>query len=270
MCPNVVLLCSAFLVVLDAAAQDDGSQDPTLAPGFAARTIVVNQVPRRYAIWLPPDYDPAKAWPLIVYLHGAGERGMDGVRQTTAGIGPALVQWPERFPGVVLLPQCPYGSVWKSEFPVVDGEFGKTLREYNIDKHRIYLTGNSLGGFGSWSYAALRPDLFAAMMPICGAGSADDVLLCSGIPTWVFTSRRDTIVPVQLVRWSVLIARFADSRVRYTEYPIADHDAWTPTYSSERVIAWLFHQSRSDNGQAQTPGPSDDMAGDPDDHPGLK
>jgi predicted peptidase len=219
---------------------------------FLKRSVVVNRAPHRYAIWLPPNYDPAFSWPLIIFLHGAGERGSDGRQQTAEGIGPALVQFPERFPAVVLFPQCPYRSVWSEQFDVVDREVNQTLNEFNIDRRRIYLTGVSLGGFGTWKYASLYPHVFAAIMPISGAGSPEDIRQIVDVPAWVFMNAGDPLVPVELIRWSVLLAKLSNADLRYTEYPLDIHDAWTATYANEKVIDWLFSQSLDNAGSGAT------------------
>lgn len=215
-----------------------------LGNGFQRRVLFEDGKFTRYAVWLPPDYSPAHEYPLVVYLHGAGERGSDGVQQTTVGLGPALVQWPERFPAIVVMPQCPKKTVWKQAFATIDKVYAATLREFRIDRRRVYLTGNSLGGFGTWSYGALHPTRFAAFLIVSGGATSEEAMICAQNPTWVFANALDPIVFTPVVRWSVLAARVVDEDVLYTEYDTFGHDAWTPTYSDPDAMAWLFSHAR--------------------------
>ena len=152
---------------------------------FIEKTMVVNGNERVFAVYVPENYDRNKSWPLVVFLHGAGERGEDGREQTEVGIGPAIVQWPERFPCIVLMPQCPSDAWWSEDgtdyakqFSDAEDHIDESMRlvldEYNIDPKRIYLTGLSMGGYGTWSYGVKNIDTFAALVPICGGGRTSD------------------------------------------------------------------------------------------------
>ena len=146
-----------------------------MTTGFLNKTITVHGAEERYVVYVPENYTADTAWPLIVFLHGAGERGDDGVAQTIAGIGPAIKKDPSRFPAIVLMPQCPKEQVWNTRHDSLEAEFEKTLEEFNIDPKRIYLTGLSMGGYGAWLWGALHTDTFAAIMPICGGGDPYDI-----------------------------------------------------------------------------------------------
>jgi predicted peptidase len=211
-----------------------------------------------YVLYVPREYDGSQKWPLIVFLHGYGERGDDGVKQTLVGIGPAIMRAPERFPALVLMPQCP-ASVNPKEgedllevvirqvyewFPIIDASIEDTLENFSVNEDRIYLTGLSMGAFTSWRYAARRPDRFAAMMPICGAGEIADAPALAKLPIWNFHGDADQIVPVKSSREMVEAVHAAGGDVRHTEYPGVDHNSWDAAYNDAEAISWLLSQTK--------------------------
>ncbi len=228
------------------------------ATGFITRSVEVDGKECPYVIYVPKGYTGSEAWPLIVFLHGYGERGDDGLKHTLVGIGPAIMRSPERFPALVLLPQCP-ASVNPKEgedllaavirqvyewFPIIDASYEDTRATFNVDENRVYLTGLSMGAFTSWRYAARRPGRFAAMMPVCGAGEVADAPALAGLPIWNFHGDADRIVPVSSSREMVEAVRAAGGDVRYTEYPGIDHNSWDAAYGDAEAIAWLLSQHK--------------------------
>lgn len=199
-----------------------------------------------YALYRPPQHGAPGSWPLVVFLHGAGERGDDGVRQTTVGLGPALEQYPGRYPGVILLPQCSAASHWRRELdrllPLIDAV---TAAE-RIDPLRVYVTGISMGGYAAFALAALHPDRFAAVVPICGWGDARVMpARLRSLPMWIFHGAADDIVPVEHSRQMVhALERAGATSVRYTEYPSLAHNSWDATYADPSLPKWLFAQRR--------------------------
>ena len=126
------------------------------------KTIEVDGVKYSYAVHVPAEYTVERSWPLILFLHGSGERGWDGSRQTHVGIGPVIRRHPERFPCIVVMPQCPPDQIWgKATVNLVLEILNSTIQEYRIDQDRIALTGISLGGFGTWYIGAVHPELFS-------------------------------------------------------------------------------------------------------------
>lgn len=217
---------------------------PQTGDPFQYTTMKVDGTERTYAVYVPPDYTPHEKWPLVVFLHGAARRGSDGYGQTDQGLGPAIRSNPEMFPCIVVMPQCPEGKYWPDVAEHIDTAIAQTLRDYRIDGNRIYLTGLSLGGFGTFYYGADRAHTFAAMMPIAGGGMDRCVPPLVDIPMWVFHNTGDRTVPVARSREMVNALKAAGSEVRYTEFPDKGHDAWTKAYTNPDVIEWLLTQQK--------------------------
>lgn len=196
---------------------------------------------------VPTAYSPRRAWPLIVFLHGIGERGHDGVKQTEVGIGPWVAKNPERFPALVLMPQCAPNAMWGSESSVaqINAAMEYVLANYSVDKRRIVLTGLSMGAFGAFAYGADNVDRFAAIVPVCGRGDPRRGPDLAKVPMWVFHGAQDTVVPPDGSRVMVEAIKAAGGNVRYTEYPDLNHNSWDATYSNPEVIEWMLAQKRS-------------------------
>ena len=210
-------------------------------------------VPLRYLVHLPPgaEADKAKRWPTLLFLHGAGERG-DDLKLVEVHGPPKIVKTRKDFPFVVIAPQCPAGTWWNA--PLLDDLLKEVAAKYPIDPDRIYLTGLSMGGFGSWTLAMEYPGRFAAVVPICGGGDPRDVERIKDLPVWVFHGAKDGAVPVDFSRKMVDALRKLGGRVRLTVYPDADHDSWTATYANDELYSWLLQQRR---GQPQQPTATD-------------
>lgn len=235
----------------------------TPVTGFLNYVLEHDGALHRYVIYVPQDYSPNNAWPLIVFLHGAGERGADGLIQTEVGIGSAIRRYPDRFPAIVLFPQCPENEFWDVMFAPMEGMMQRIQEEYAVDASRIYLTGLSMGGFGTWLWASMRPDTFAALMPICGGGNVEEIAAHLGrplnmdygpledriqrlaaLPAWVFHGTDDATVPVERSREMAAALKAAGGKVHYTEFPGVGHNSWDPAYMDKRAIRWLFKQVR--------------------------
>jgi predicted peptidase len=199
-----------------------------------------------YLLHLPKDYKHGeeKKWPLLLFLHGAGEIG-DNIEALRVQALPRFIEDKEEFPFIVLSPQCPLGSSWHNEFTALDELIQFALENYNIDTKRIYLTGLSMGGFAAWDYSVVHPDLFAAIIPICGGCSYPDYLhLIKEVPVWAFHGEKDDIVPIEESRIAVDILKNSGGNVKFTVYPEVGHDSWTETYSNTEIYDWLAKQSR--------------------------
>ncbi len=214
---------------------------------MASMKTSVGDDQRGAMVYLPENYDPGHAWPLIVFLHGAGERGNDGVKQTTVGLPAAIKKNPERFPCLVLMPQCASGDNWWSATAKshIDKAIEHTFESYNVDRTRISLTGLSLGGFGAFAYGADHPELFSAIMPVCGGGIARDAATIAKLattPMRVFHGADDSVVSPRMSRDMVAAITAAGGTIQYTEYPDTKHNSWDQAYGDPEAIAWLLAQ----------------------------
>lgn len=218
------------------------------------QSTITKQVALKYLLWIPPAYDSAKKFPLIFFLHGIGERGDDLEKLKKEGL-PALLENPPAFLNsfVVVSPQCPAESDWYLEMDALIALLDHVVTQYSIDRIRVYLTGLSMGGRGTWHLAALRPDFFAALVPICGARPeilrrVERRALVKKIPTWVFHGEQDAVVPV-----SESINLFNDLKennpnIQLTIYPDVQHDSWTRTYANPKLYEWMLAQKRKNYG----------------------
>lgn len=216
----------------------------TGAPAWLRQQLVVGGHELPCATWLPSGYDPARAWPLVVFLHGKGERGSDGWAPTTVGLGPALRDHPERWPCVVVFPQCPADRQWIDAPELVEAAWAATVAERAIEAERSYLTGISMGGFGTWHHGARHADRWAALLPICGGGKPADATTLAALPIWAFHGAIDPVIPVEASRSMVAALRAAGGAIRYTEYPDEGHACWDRAYADEAAAAWLLAQRR--------------------------
>ncbi len=200
-----------------------------------------------YALYLPEGKPPKGGWPLILFLHGSGERGSDGRKQSTVGIGPAIQENLQRWPAVVLMPQCPKGQQWAGE-PLAQAYelLNQVEQQHKTNPRRVYLTGLSMGGCGSWNLGCLYPRRFAAIAPICGAADPFMVWQRLGkVPIWNFHGAADEVVPVSFSRaLADALAKAGNVRARFTEYPTEQHDVWNRVYRELEFIQWLFAQQK--------------------------
>jgi len=196
-----------------------------------------------YLVYLPTDYETKSPWPLLVFLHGAGERGNDLELVKKHG-PPKLIEQGKQFPFIVVSPQCPKDGWWSTKplelMALVDDIAGK----YKVDQDRIYLTGLSMGGFGTWLLAGYAPERFAAIVPICGGGEVLSTRRLGQMPVWVFHGAKDPVVPLRRSEEMVDALKKINSNVKFTIYPEAGHDSWTATYDDPGVYQWLLEQKR--------------------------
>ena len=194
---------------------------------------------------VPDGYDaePDRLWPLLVFLHGAGERG-DSLE--TVGIhGPLKERRNGRdLPFVIVAPQVPSGQRWT--VGRVAAALDAALASHRIDTTRVYLTGLSMGGFGTWEAIERMPNRWAAAVPICGGGNYIGLGQARGVPVWAFHGALDPVVPLAASEVMVEALRQAGGDVRLTVYPEAGHDSWTETYANPEVYDWLLSHRLGD------------------------
>lgn len=208
-----------------------------------------------YLLFLPAGYDAssAKRWPLILFLHGAGERGAN--LALVAKHGPPKVDTTQtNFPFIVVSPQCPDGQIWSDDLLLALLDEVET--KYAVDRHRVYLTGLSMGGFGTWSLGLSHPERFAAVAPVCGGGETilitlaqhyDPVKLAQmkSLGVWAFHGGKDTTVtPDESEHMMNALKKAGCTDVKLTIYPEAQHDSWTQTYANPELFKWFLQHSR--------------------------
>ncbi len=205
---------------------------------FAERVTI--DVHTGYLLYLPEGYGrKGTRWPLVFFLHGAGERGTD-VELVKKHGPPKLVEAGKNYPFILVSPQCPGDEYWS--VPVLKALLDRVLEGYNVDRSRIYMTGLSMGGNGTWRMAAAYPDLFAAIAPICGWGDTALVSALKDVPVWAFHGKKDPVIAFERGENMVKSLKSAGGNVRFTAYPEAGHDSWTETYENPELYEWLLAQ----------------------------
>jgi predicted peptidase len=209
---------------------------------------IVKTVRLDYLLWLPQGDHAAQPWPLILFLHGSGERGSD-VRQVLKYGLPKRLADGLALPAIIAAPQCPADSDWTLHDDALVALLDDLAAAHPIDQNRVYLTGLSMGGRETWRLACANPQRFAAIVAICGRRpyglrSEEDAALISHIPIWVFHGARDQVVPIEESNHMVAALRRHGADVRYTVYPDAGHDSWTQAYAEAELYPWLFAQRR--------------------------
>lgn len=249
-----------LLVVLLAAAC-------SRRPHFLERSVTLGPREYRYRVWLPAHYTKLHHWPVVLFLHGSGERGTDNLRQLTNGLAPALERYGQRYKVVVVLPQCRMGEEWYGEEETQAlAALEQTIREFHGDRRRVYLTGISMGGAGAW-YMARHRRKFAAVVPISGevarrpddpfpsdpppdiarivgapdpyAALADQI---GATPIWAFHGSADEVVPATESRAMFAALKQSGGNALYTEYAGAGHDVWDLVYANNDFVKWMLKQ----------------------------
>ena len=198
----------------------------------------------QYLVHLPAGYTPdGPAWPLMIFLHGAGERGSD-INLVKVHGPPKLADADPAFPFVVVSPQAATGTRWDA--PALNALLDDVVANYAVDRDRIYVTGLSMGGFGTWDFATRYPNRVAAVAPICGGGAAWLACAMKEVPTWVFHGAKDQVVPLARSQEMVDALKACGANPKFTVYPEANHDSWTETYNNPALYEWLLSHRLSD------------------------
>ena len=215
-----------------------------------------------YRLYTPDKLAAGRRYPLVLFLHGAGERGEDNRSQLVYGVADILDYLEETdTPAFLLAPQCPSRMQWVNtdmraslqhalpEFPsyplrLVIGLLETFIHTHPVDLSRVYLTGLSMGGFGSWDLLMRRPHLFAAAIPICGGGDETKAASIEHIPQWIFHGSADPIIRPERSRRMVAALQAAGGDPKYSEYEGVEHNAWSRTYADPEVLEWLFEQRK--------------------------
>ena len=200
----------------------------------------------KHLLHFPKGYESSneKKYPLVLFLHGAGERGNNLNILKRHGI-PRVIEESEDFPFIAVSPQCPNSTNWNELRDKLNDLLNEVISNNKVDTNRIYLTGISMGGFGTWNLAIHYPEKFAAIVPICGGGNPALAYRIKDIPIWVFHGAKDNIVPLFYSEEMVNKLRDLNSNVKFTVYPEAEHDSWTQTYNNPLLYQWFLGQSRA-------------------------
>jgi len=200
----------------------------------------------KYLLFLPEGYGKEqKRWPLMLFLHGAGERG-DDLNKVKVHGPPKIVDKQKDFPFIVVSPQCPEDDWWTTKTEVLINLLDDIISRYDVDTDRVYLTGLSMGGYGSWALASEYPDRFAAVVPICGGGNRIMSRTLKDMPIWAFHGAKDSVVPVEESKAVVEAINDRGGNAKLTIYPDANHDSWTETYNNQELYEWLLKHRRRD------------------------
>lgn len=199
-----------------------------------------------YLLFLPDSYgEEKKSWPLMLFLHGAGERGNDLQLVKKHG-PPKIVEKQKDFPFIVVSPQCPKELWWDEKLDVLIHLLDEIVAKYDVDEERVYLTGLSMGGYGTWALGARYAERFAAIAPICGGGTLHMVLKLNEVPIWAFHGAKDQVVPLEESERMVKMINKRGGNAKLTVYPEAGHDSWTETYDNPEFYDWLLSHRKND------------------------
>ncbi len=204
---------------------------------------IVKNVGYDLLVYTPKSFlQEKKLWPLIIFLHGSGERGSDPNKLKVHSL-PKVVDANEEFPFIVVSPQCPDGQRWNAE--ALNVMLDEVLKKLPIDTNRIYLTGISMGGFGTWKFAIAYPNRFAAIAPVCGWGHLEDVEKLKDKPIWIFHGAKDDVVPpTESEKMVQFLQKFGNTNVKFTLYPEANHNAWDATYANQELYDWFLQHTK--------------------------
>jgi predicted peptidase len=227
----------------------------TTARGAEATTGFLDKVHKdadgtehKYVVFIPHDYKGDKEYPVILFLHGSGETKGDkgGKMPVQVGIGTGIKQREKTFPFIVVIPQSEKRT-WQADSPDAQRALAmldETCKSYKTDKHRVYLTGLSMGGFGTWSLAVKYPEKWAAIVPICGRGDVKSAEKIKELPCWCFHGDADPTVKVDGSRSMIEAIKSAGGKPKYTEYPGVGHNSWDKAYATDELYTWLLEQKK--------------------------
>ena len=219
---------------------------PGQHPGSFSTTVQA-EVTLEYLLFHPDDFGAeGRRWPLLVFLHGLGERAPDLDKVKVHGPPRLIHEGRDDLlqPFVVLSPQCPERDYWTNEAPMAALEqlIEEIASDPRIDRERIYVTGMSMGGYATWMLAARNPQRFAAIAPVCGGGDPQHAASIAHLPVWAFHGAKDSVVPWQRSQEMIDALQSAGAQPRFTVYPESDHDSWTETYDNPELYSWLLEQ----------------------------
>ncbi len=202
---------------------------------------IKTRVEMGYLLYLPEGYQTGleHSYPLLLFLHGSGERGTD--LSLVKKHGPLKAAESMDLPFIILAPQCPDIPFW--EVGDVKRLLNEIVEHYPVDPNKIYITGLSMGGFATWEMLVYYPDIFAAAIPVCGGGHPFRADTFEHVPIWAFHGAKDDVVPVEYSKMMEKALKVLEADFTLTIYPEADHDAWTKTYNNPEIYEWLLQHA---------------------------
>jgi predicted peptidase len=259
MIKKLLLIAITILFIQQSRAQD--------LKLFEKHWFVQNGDTLPYRLLLPENYDASKKYPVVFFLHGAGERGNDNEKQLVHGAKLFLKEENRKnYPAIVVFPQCPANSFWSNvKFDMENGKrvlqfqeageptiamklaqalLNNIVQTYPVAKKQIYIGGLSMGGMGTFEMVRRNPKLFAAAIPICGGGNPATALKLKKTKWWVFHGGKDDVVPVSLSEQMVDALKKVKASVKFTIYPDANHNSWDPAFAEPTFLSWLFSQRK--------------------------
>jgi len=240
----------AFFVMLFLAGCTSSKQILEGEVGQHAKKLskeVKKLVEINYLLYLPKNYNTSsEKFPLMLFLHGSGERGHDLNLVKMHG-PPKLIDQGKDFPFIVVSPQCPENVWWSTDD--LSALLDEVVQNYNVDEKRIYVTGLSMGGYGTWALAEKYPERFAAIAPVCGGGNPLTICKIGKLPVWVFHGAKDPVVPVKEGQQMVDALKNCGNDAKLTIYPEVGHDAWTETYNNQELYDWFLKQTKQNHVQ---------------------
>ena len=230
-------------VLIQRIPDPDVSTDPI--PGFHVRTLKGSEGDRKYTVYVPKGYDGGRKFPVVLFLHGSGERGDDGILPAQVGLGPAIMNAPEAFQAIAVFPQA--RRTWAAgsdDAKAALAALDEVVREYKCDPMRVVLTGLSMGGRGAWEVASAEPARFSAVVPVCGMGKPESAKTLAPLPTWAFVGDADRDATVLNTRAMIEAIRAAGGTPKFTEYRGVGHNSWDRAYETPALVEWMLAQTR--------------------------
>jgi len=238
---RLLAICLALAGLSQVAAADQMPEPKQSAHSFSGQFS--RQVSTSYLLYLPPEAHQGngRKWPLLIFLHGSGERGDDLARVKVHG-PPREIEAGRTLPFILVSPQVPAGGDW--DIGLLDALLDELLEKLPVDSDRVYLTGLSMGGHATWTWATRRPDRFAAIIPVCGSGQRYLACRLKTVPVWAFHGELDTVVPTVQSVTMVKAVQDCGGNARLTLYQDQGHDAWSETYANANIYEWLLRHRR--------------------------
>jgi predicted peptidase len=239
----VGLLSAGLLGGTSGAADEKGSAGKQQEKHFEKEVTI--KIKMNYLLYVPDHVKNDRGLPLVLFLHGSGESGDDVQKVKKHGL-PKLIEAGKTFPFIVVSPQSPSPRIgWNPD--ALGALLDEVESQHKVDKDRVYVTGLSMGGFGTWALAAAYPKRFAAIAPICGGGNPETARKLKDLPIWVFHGAKDPVVrPRQSERMVEALKNAGNKQVKLTMYPEAGHDSWTETYDNPKLYEWLLEHKRGE------------------------
>jgi len=250
------VMCFVFMSLLLAGCEPtekiEMRPDSVLPPGQHPQVFektMTKTLSCRYLLFLPEGYgEKQQHWPMILFLHGAGERG-GYLKKVKIHGPPKIVENRKDFPFIVVSPQCPRGDWWTEKVELLINLLDDIVARHDVDAERIYLTGLSMGGYGTWTLASAYPGRFAAIAPICGGGKRFMASRLKDVPVWAFHGAKDMIVPLKESEEMVNAVKARGGDTKLTVYPNTGHNSWTVTYDNQELYDWFLKHRKKNQTQ---------------------